>query len=48
MNIKEKFKRQGLGLEWGRNKVILTVGREKHKIDPAQPPLDRGGGDTRK
>jgi len=32
MNIKEKFKRQGLGLEWGRNKVILTVGREKHKI----------------
>lgn len=32
MNTREHFKKQGLGLDWGKQKVVIEVGREKDKI----------------
>jgi hypothetical protein len=32
MSTKEEFAKHGVDLEWGRSKVVLYVGKEKHKI----------------
>ena len=32
MNTREHFKKQGLEVEWGKNKVVVKVGRDKEKI----------------
>lgn len=32
MSTKEDFEKHGVELEWGRSKVVLYVGKEKHKI----------------